>query len=348
MSIRIDKKLLAGAVAEEVLTQTQASALQKKLKEQVESQRNPVYFLSGFGGLLILLAVIPFVGHYFDFDLRQGSGVLVTALVYAIMGTSCAEYYWRKGLHGATKILLLLVAGLIVPLGVYGLQGVLLSALGASEVLWENVWAWTPAHASTATILACLFFIRRYRYPVLLFIPPIALLTIATNVIVEAGSDTLSGTFYVAMIFFFLTYGLTLWLEYHRKLKPDWGFWLYASSSFMLYIAFPGACSVYVSSFLPTLLYPVACLMLAGLGLVFAEKIFVAFGLIGVYLYLGYALGEFFVGSFVFPLVLIALGLLAIFLAVYWRKHQEAIHVKVMGILPAPIHKFLEYRAVDL
>ena len=85
-------------------------------------------------------------------------------------------------------------------------------------------------------------------------------------------------------------------------------------------------------------------LLLVGVGVVIVRRVFVIFGAIGCSIYLGHLADKVFKDSWLFPIVLTAIGLGIIYLGVIWQKNEKEITKKVRSCLPLALRELLAER----
>jgi hypothetical protein len=88
----------------------------------------------------------------------------------------------------------------------------------------------------------------------------------------------------------------------------------------------------------------VYCLINVGLmmvSLAMDRRVFIVFGSLGVFGYLGHLAWTVFKDSFIFPFVLSLLGILIIYLGVKYQRNREMIESTVLGALPRSIRQLL-------
>ncbi len=123
-----------------------------------------------------------------------------------------------------------------------------------------------------------------------------------------------------------------------RRMREDFSFWGYLFSL----LAFWGGLSLMQSgSEFNTLLY---CLINVGLMLasVLLERpVFIVFGGLGVFGYLGHVAHSVFKDSMLFPFALSALGIGVIALGLYDQRRRHAIERGLLDCIPATLREYL-------
>ncbi len=85
-------------------------------------------------------------------------------------------------------------------------------------------------------------------------------------------------------------------------------------------------------------------LVMIGVGAILVRRVFVLFGAIGGSLYLGHLASTVFKDSWLFPIMLTAIGLGVIYLGIAWQKNEKALTDKARSILPIPLQTLLRER----
>ena len=81
-----------------------------------------------------------------------------------------------------------------------------------------------------------------------------------------------------------------------------------------------------------------------GCGVLLGRRVFVIFGALGGCGYLGYLASDVFKDSWLFPIVLTAIGLGVISLGVLWQKHEARITQWARAKLPTLMQERLKQR----
>jgi hypothetical protein len=123
-----------------------------------------------------------------------------------------------------------------------------------------------------------------------------------------------------------------------RRTREDYSFWLYLFGT----MAFWGGLSLMESDGeAKKFLY---CLVNVGLmfvAILLRRKVFMVFGSLGVFGYLGHLSWSVFQDSMMFPFVLTLIGIFIIFLGVQYQRNQEKIAEAVLRLIPEGIRELL-------
>jgi hypothetical protein len=91
------------------------------------------------------------------------------------------------------------------------------------------------------------------------------------------------------------------------------------------------------------LIYCFLNLFLILLSVILQRRVFIIFGAMGVFSYLGHLAFKVFEDSLLFPVVLSLLGIAIIYLGLFYNRHKKRIEAQFRYILPAVLQKFNPY-----
>lgn len=109
-------------------------------------------------------------------------------------------------------------------------------------------------------------------------------------------------------------------------------------------LAFAGGLAVLMRSEPSWAVYGAVNLALMFVAVVLQRRVFLVFGAIGVYVYLGHLAYEVFKGSMMFPFALTVLGFAIIYGGVLYQRHHEQIESYIRGTLLRPARASAEVR----
>ncbi|EMR13655.1 hypothetical protein MPL1_03935 [Methylophaga lonarensis MPL] len=339
--MKITKNQLDSAVAQEILSQEQATRLFDFLKSHPATGpsfdfTHVLYYL---GGLIAIGAMTLFMT--LGWERFGGWGIFFISLLYAGVGLSLANHFQAKGLAIPAGICAAFVVAL-TPLAIYGLQ----QAIGFwpdSSVYQEYHryirWHWLYMQLGTLAVGAIMAY--RYRYPFLLM--PIAVtlwyLSMDIAAILVGGWASFELRALVSMYFGLTVMLLGFWIDMRSHRSGDYAFWLYLFGV----IAFWGGLSAqYSDSELAKFTYFCINLLLIGIGVLIVRRVFVVFGALGTTFYLGHLANVVFKDSLMFPIALTAIGLGLIYLGILWQKHELQVSDKIHQLLPTAFSDFLK------
>ena len=120
-----------------------------------------------------------------------------------------------------------------------------------------------------------------------------------------------------------------------RRTREDFAFWGYL---FGMFAFWGGLTSLDSDSELGKFLYCCINLFLMGVSVVLQRRVFIVFGSIGVFGYLGHLAGDVFEDTLTFTFALSALGLIVIFAGLQYHRHRKTIEEK-SGPLASSFHQ---------
>lgn len=341
--MKVTKKKLELAVAEEIISQEQADNLFNFLKvlPSTDPSFDFTHVLYYMGGLIAIGAMTLFMN--LGWESFGGWGIFFISLAYAGVGFKLAENFQKKGHAIPAGICATFVVALI-PLAIYGLQ----KAMGwwpddstYREYHQYIKWHWIYLELGTLAGGAIIAWI--YRYPFLQMPIAVTLWYMSMDIaamLVGGRPDfelhaLVSMHFGLAMTFF------AFWVDIRSSKSGDYAFWLYL---FGVMAFWGGMTSQHSNSELSKFLYFCVNLVLIGVGVVIVRRVFVVFGAIGCSIYLGHLASEVFKNSWLFPIALTAIGLSIIYLGLLWQKNEKAITERVRSCMPVQLKELLEER----
>lgn len=132
-------------------------------------------------------------------------------------------------------------------------------------------------------------------------------------------------------LWFGLAMLLVAWLI-DRRTREDYAFWLYL---FGLMAFWGGLSFMGSNNELSKLFYCLINVVLMGLSLLLQRRVFMVFGTLGVFSYIGYLAQSVFRGSPLFPVALTLLGLGLIWIGLQYQRHGACWEVALQARLPA-------------
>ena len=337
----LSKQKLLEAVEKNILSEAQADTLYEFLK--AHPNQGPrfdfTHVLYYFGGLLAIGAMTLFMN--LGWEAFGGKGIVFICLLYAGIGLKLTNNFERKGFVIPAGICATFVVCL-TPLAIYGLQ----QAMG----FWSDYSAyrdyhrfikWNWLYMELGTLAIGVIIAWRYKYPFLVM--PIAVtlwyMTMDLSAMLSGGDYNWELRKLVSMYSGLLMIGLAFWIDVRSRNKADYAFWVYL---FGVIAFWCGLSAQHSDSELSKFLYFCINLVLIGVGVLIVRRVFVIFGALGCCGYLGYLAADFFKDSWLFPIVLTAMGLGIIYLGIVWQKYERSITNKVRAWLPIGLREMLE------
>ena len=341
--MKVTKKKLDLAVAEEIISQDQSDKLFDFLKTLPSTgpSFDFTHVLYYMGGLIAIGAMTLFMN--LGWESFGGWGIFFISLAYAGVGFKLAENFQKKGLAIPAGVCATFVVAL-APLAIYGLQ----QAMGwwPDDTMYRDYhryikWHWIFLEFGTLAVGAVIAWI--YRYPFLQMPIAVTLWYMSMDIaaMLAGGRPDFELRSLVSMYFGLAMTLFAFWVDIRSVKSGDYAFWLYL---FGVMAFWGGMTSQHSDSELSKFIYCCVNLLLVGVGVVIVRRVFVIFGAIGCSIYLGHLADKVFKDSWLFPIVLTAIGLGIIYLGVIWQKNEKTITQKVRNYLPLPLRELLTER----
>lgn len=341
--MKVTRKQLDSAVAEEILSPQQADRLLDFLKEQPASgpRFDFTHVLYYMGGLIAIGAMTLFMN--LGWESFGGWGIFFISVAYAGAALQLAGTFQKKGYAVPAGICAAFVVAL-APLALYGLQ----QAMGwwPDDSTYRQYhryikWHWLYLELGTLAVGAVIAFI--YRYPFLQMPIAVTLWYMSMDIaaMLAGGRPDFELRALVSIYFGLAMTLFAFWVDIRSAKSGDYAFWLYL---FGVMAFWGGLTSQHSDSELGKFIYFTVNLLLIGLGVVIVRRVFVIFGALGCAIYLGHLANEVFENSWLFPFALTAIGLAIIYLGLLWQRNEERITRKVRSFLPPALRELLAER----
>lgn len=340
--MRVSRRDLDWAVSQEVISPAQAEGLWRALEERGSERPrfdlpNVAYY---FGALVVISAMTWFMT--LGWERFGGGGIMVIALSYAAVFAVAGALLWRAKDLRVPGGLLVTAAVCMAPLAVYGFERMTGLWLQEAPGQYEDFYDWIEGgwfFMEAATIAAGLLALRFFRFPFLTAPIAFALWFMSMDLTpLIHGEDYLYGDSYQTVS---LVFGLAVLLGsfvVDRRTEQDYAFWGYLFGMF----AFWGGLSMLgEGSEVGWAVYGTINLGLVLLSVLLQRRVFVVFGAMGVFGYVGHLAWEIFADSMLFPFALSAIGLAVIALGILYAKNRERIERAAMRAIPENVRRVL-------
>lgn len=338
---------LQQAVAEGIITPDQANKLREfwqrdavpePVPEQEEERSTPMSKFLYYLGALIVIGAMSWLMNR-AWDSFRGMGLFGIAAGYAAVFCGMSRYFRRKStvLSG----LFVVMAVCMTPLAVFGLQAGL------------NVWPYQYPGGYTsfyryirggwfsmevATIAAGIISLRYSRIPFAMLPIAFTLWYVSMDItpILTGGDLHWTARKQVSILFGLAMIAGALAVE--RRQKIDYAKWLYIFGAITFW---SGLSLLRSDSELSKFVYCLINVAMMLVGVLLDRKVFLVFGGIGFFGYLGYLSWNVFRNSLAFPFALTALGLAIVFLGWAYHRHYNAIQRQVRQFTPEFLRELL-------
>jgi len=341
----MDRQDLDKAVAAGVLRADQIEPLYRFLTALYRDQPrfDLTHVLYYFGGLVAIGAMTLFMN--LGWEQFGGWGIFSISLCYALAGLLLTQRFFAQGYFVPAAVSGAFVISL-VPLAVFAVQ----DALGFWPVdvdypSFHRGIAFAYIYMELTTILVASIMLYRYHLPFLTLPLGVSLwyLSMDLGELFFGVALSISQTGYLSMVFGGLMLLLSLYVDLRSASKIDYAFWLYL---FAVGTFWGGLSVQWSDSELAKLGYFATNLTLIGLGVLLARRVFVVFGAIGCGGYLLHLASEVFINSWLFPVVLCAMGLGIVYLGVWWQNNEARLAGRLRHYLPPGLQDILRHRLV--
>ncbi len=331
--MKISKTNLENASIRIGLSKETSEQLWTELEKENSSRFNLENLAYYFGAMIILSAMGWFLTE--AWDSLGGLGIAILGVSYALVFTLAGIHFWFKKQLKTPGGLLFTVAVWVIPLIVFGIE--LYTGLWPQDAQdsFHDYHVWVRGSwiiMEITTILGGLITLYYIRFPFLTF--PIAFslwyLSMDITSIFFGQNEFTWEQRQLVSIYFGLGMLIVSYLIDCRT-KEDYSFWIYLFGM----IAFWGSLSSMNSnSELNKFFYCLINLFLILVSVILQRKVFIVFGSMGVFGYLGHLAFSIFEDSLLFPIVLTAFGFAIIYCGVWYRKNKAALEAALLKILP--------------
>ncbi len=331
--MNISRADLAWAVEKGIVSSEQAEALWGAIEQRRAGLSrfdvpNVAYYL---GALIVMSAMGWFMTQ--AWERFGGGGILLISMIYGVCFALAGYTLWRDGTHRIPGGLLVTMAVWMVPLAVYGLERLTGVWPQGYPGAYQGYHFWVKGSwflMESATILAGLVALRFVPFPFLTF--PIAfsfwyMSMDLTPLLFGKTSFSWEDHLWVSLCAGLLMLIVSFVLD--RRTKEDFASWGYLFGM----LAFWGGLVVLTRSEVSRTLYAAVNFVLMFVSILLQRRVFIVFGAVGVFFYLGHLAYDVFKNSVMFPFALTLLGLGVIYLGVQYQRHHERVEARIRSAL---------------
>lgn len=293
-----------------------------------------------FGAMIVISAMGWFMSQ--AWEQFGGGGILIISTIYAICFILTGRTLWQKEDLKIPAGLLFTMAVGMTPLAIYGLERLTGIWPQGDPGNYQGYHIWVKGSwflMEVGTIIAGIVTLLFIQFPFLT--APIAFslwyMSMDITPLLFGKTDfnwneRLWVSLYFGMAMLLVSYLID------RRTKKDFAFWLYLFGM----MSFWGGLSLMENQGeLQKFLY---CLINVGLilaSVILDRRVFIIFGSIGVFGYLGHLAQRVFKDSMMFPFVLTLMGILIIYIGTLYQRNRQAIENTVLGLIPDRLRKLL-------
>jgi hypothetical protein len=344
-SLDFQKAQKAGIISVEQVDQLLEFFNFQKNNTEIKSKFNLTNFLYYFGAILIILAMGWFMGNVWKY--YNETGVFSVSIFYMAFFTLIGNYLWNKGLK--------IPGGLLFTASVSSMP-IITYCFEKITGIWPltdpgnyngfHIWirgSWILMEITT--ILAGLVYLKFRKFPFLT--APISFaawylsMDIAPILAGRFNEPTWDERKLISLIFGLILIGIAF--IYDKKTKGDFSFWFYLFGSLTFWSAL--GFMYWGNGEFGYFIYAAINLLMMLISLLLQRKVFMVFGSLGILGYLSHLAYNLFKDSISFPLVLITIGLVTIFLGVFYQKNCRKLESYIENNIPESVKKYLpKYR----
>ncbi|GBC62423.1 DUF2157 domain-containing protein [Desulfonema ishimotonii] len=332
--MKLSKEDFQWAVDENIITAEQRDRLwEGLLKRKGDRPKFDMpHVLYYFGAMIVISAMTWFMTT--AWEEFGGGGIFIISVIYALCFVLAGHTLWFRNRLKVPGGLLFTLAVCMTPLAIYGLERFTGIWPAGDPGTYHDYHFWIRGSwifMEIGTVMAGLVALRFVRFPFLT--APIAFsLWYMSMDLTEIFFGT--GFGWDERLWVSLWFGMAMlifsYLIDHRTLD-DYAFWGYLFGM----LAFWGGLSLMKSdSELSKFFYCVINLLLMALSVFLQRRVFIIFGALGVFGYLGHLAYRVFEDSLLFPFALTLVGILIIFLGIRYQKKQERIEQMILSSVP--------------
>ncbi len=341
LSLAVDKKIISADTFDVLINFLNGINAEKKLKDDAIDKENRKKFtfenfLYYFGALIIISTMGWYLGNIWE-SFGHG-GLLAVCIVYFLIFTLLGNLLWKKD----KKIpggLLYTCAVSVVPLGVWAFES-LVGIMPNDLSRYSDFHKWIRSGwilMEIATILAGLIFLKFRKFPFLTLPVCYALWYLSMDIVPVFAQGALiepSWGMRNFATFFFAIFMLGIALKFDRKTKDDFSGWFYIFGSTLLWCVIPSIFLQFkIDNEFAYFVIAAFSFFYMIISIILQRKIFIVWGAIGVFAYIGHLAYVIFKDSPIFPLMLVLFGLFIIFSGLYYSKNCRKIEEKIRKLL---------------
>ena len=290
-------------------------------------------FLYYFGGFIIISTMGWYLGIMWG-AFHHG-GLFIHSLIYFALFVWVGNILWKKDKRTPGGLLYVCAVS-VVPLAVWAFEG-LIGVMPKDISKYNDFHIWIRSgwiFMELATIAVGFIFLKFRKFPLLTL--PICYsmwylsMDIVPFLIGQSTSPTWGMRNFATFIFAFIMLAFAMKWDYKRGTNEDYSHWLYIFGAIMLW----GVIISIIAQFKWTndFVYFLTSIFNLGymlIGIILRRRVFIIFGAMGFWAYLGYIIHKIIAANVFFtllsPIILVIFGLLIIFSGIFYSKNCKKI-----------------------
>lgn len=337
--MNVKKEELISAASNLGLSAQQGEDLWKVLENQrVATNRfdvaNVLYYL---GALITLSAMTWYLG--FNWKTFGSGGILCITLVYMVIFLFMGNHLWKKHLKTPGGLFITLAVSL-TPLAIYSFQDYTGLWGGVTPGSYSDFFSWIKGgwfFMEIGTVLAGLVALHFYRFPFLtapIFFSLWFMSMDVTQLMLPYSASMWSDRLWVTIGFGVVILLIAYLID--QRTEEDYAFWGY----FFGVLSFWGGLSL-LDHEMDKISYCLTNIVFILCAILLQRRIFLIFGVSGIFIYIGALFGLYFTESALFPIILSLIGIVIIFLGIVYHKNHQKVEQLILNSLPEWIKKGL-------
>ena len=325
ISLETFNKLLEFLKVSVVDDKVQDSSVMHMIQKNKTSKFNIENFLYYFGAFIIISTMGWYLGSVWN-NFGHG-GLLLISILYFIIFTVIGNFLWNKD-KKTPGGLLYVCAVSVIPLLVWAFESLVgimprdLNKYNDFHIFVRSGWVLMEI----ATIFVGFIFLKYRKFPLLTLPICYSLWYLSMDIVPLCLGQTIAPTWgmrnFATFVFALLMLGCALKLDNNRKISEDYSHWLYIFGATMLWGVIISILAQFrwdnEFAYFLTAIFNFAYMFTS---IILKRKVFMVWGAIGFWTYLGHLVYQIFKDTPILPLALVVFGLSVIFLGIYYSKN---------------------------
>jgi len=337
ISIETFNRLLEFLKASVKNNKIQDDSVMKTSPNNKPSKFNIENFLYYFGAFIIISTMGWYLGSVWN-NFGHG-GLLLISILYFIIFTVIGNFLWNKD-KKTPGGLLYVCAVSVIPLLVWAFESLVgimpkdLNKYNDFHIFVRSGWILMEI----ATIFVGFMFLKYRKFPLLTLPVCYSLWYLSMDIVPLCLGQTTEPTWgmrnFATFLFALLMLGYALKSDNDKKTSEDYSHWLYIFGATMLWGVIISILAQFrwdnEFAYFLTAIFNFAYMFTS---IVLKRKVFMVWGAIGFWTYLGHLAFKIFKDTPIFPIVLVIFGLLVIFFGIYYSKNCNKLENNLRNLI---------------
>jgi hypothetical protein len=347
--MNLSKEDLKWAASQGLISVVQAENLWEGLENRspTRARFDLAHVAYYFGALLVLSAMGWFMTR--AWEQFGGGGLTLISSTYALCFVLAGRTLWYKeNLRVPGGLLFTLAVGM-TPLAIYGVERMTGIWPQGDPGIYRDYYIWVKGSwflMEVGTILSALIVLKFIHFPFLT--APIAFslwyMSMDLTPLLFGKIDFSIEERFLVSLWFGLAVLLLAYFVDRRK-REDYAFWLYL---FGILSFWCGLSLMNRETEFQRLIYGLVNLGLIFISVLLERRVFIVFGALGVFGYLGHLAYKVFQDSMLFPFVVTFIGIGIIYLGIKCQRNREHMEKAIRNLLPEAIRQTTAFAGILL